>query len=120
MDFKRYDINGVVCTQTFLTIEKTELLLELFSSFKTDLLTSPSEIGKFLFKEKKFEQFMKIVLECPAEVDFSKMRVSQGVEIISDFLSSEDFSTIISGIFTTINHLGWKMEAATKAGTKAK
>jgi hypothetical protein len=116
-DVKKYLIDGVECTQTYLTIEKTEQILELLDNLPFAEMTSPGIVGRWLFKEKKFEKFMEIILDAPRPVAVKRMRLSQGVEIVRDFLCSDEVSLVISGIFSAMNTLTGKMEMVTAAAS---
>ena len=116
-DVKKYLIDGMECTQTFLTIEKTEQILELLNDLSFREMGSPGVVVQKLFKEKKFDSFMGIILEHSAtnSPDFRKMKLFQAVEVIGDFLSSDEMSQIISGIFSAITLLGGRMEEISKS-----
>lgn len=116
-EIAKYKINNHQYSQTYLTIESTEKILELIEEISIEnVVKNPIEFAKFLIKSKKLDEFLNIVLSGgPKPIQTKTLRLTLIIEIISDFLSSDEISKITSQIFSLIRHLTEKMENMTKA-----
>lgn len=98
MDVVNYEIDGRKYFQTYLTIDETIGLSEIFEKINAAEFGNlkPLAILKLLVDKGLLERFFNVVLKGQTEgVTTDKIPVAVGVRIIKDFLSLNNVSEII-------------------------